>query len=193
MSRIPSPSLKSKTNIASPKLSSEYNKVVFSFEALDKNEYFNLDVTCEKWSNDLFETMKIVSNIDVQEIYNGKYSKSGSPLRIHQHANASAPCKIPNSLSLDDFWQIRISASKGGIHGRFVENVFYVIWFDPHHNLYPNKNFGGLKKITPISSCCKERDEELECLQIELKKAKEDIDFLEKYVQEIERRSILNN
>ena len=188
MSKIPQPSTNLKSKIVPPKISQTSSKVVFSFEALDKNEYFNLDATCENWSNDLFDTMKTVSNIDIKDIYSGRYSSKGSTLRIHQHGNASAPCKIPKTLSLEDMWQIRISSSKGGVHGRFVENVFYVVWFDPHHNLYPNDNFGGLKKITPPQTCCKERDEEIERLQAELSQLREDLAFWEECAKEAETK-----
>lgn len=93
--------------------------------------------------------------------------------------DASAPCKVPESVSLENMWKIRISKSKGGIHGIFVDNVFYVIWFDPHHNLYPDKNHGGLRKVTPPSTCCKDRDKELKQLRIELADVKEQVKFWE--------------
>ena len=40
-------------------------KVLFSFMSVDKNEYFNLDVTCQNWAADLFETMNRVSCITI--------------------------------------------------------------------------------------------------------------------------------
>ena len=160
-------------------------KVVFSFEAINKNEYFNLDGTCQNWSADLFNTMQTVSRIEVKDIYAGKYSGKNSTLRIHQHEKAKPPCKVPYKISLDDMWQIRISLSKGGIHGIFSENIFYVIWFDPHHNLYPDKNHGGLKKIIPPSTCCKDRDTELKRLREELEQVRSDCEFWESYVQEM--------
>lgn len=153
--------------------------VLFSFESIDRNEYFNLDGTCQNWAADLFEAMQKVSKITMAEIYAGKYSGKTSPFRIHQHEKAKAPCKIPPSVSLDDMWQIRISRSKGGIHGVFSDNVFYVIWFDPHHNLYPDENHGGLKKIIPPATCCKDRDKELVRLRSELEEAKKDAKFWE--------------
>ena len=190
MSRIPSPLAKSNSKIVAPKIPPTSDKIVFSFESIDRNEYFNLDATCENWSNDLFNTMKTVSNIDIKDIYAGKYSTKGSTLRIHQHGNASAPCKIPQNLSLEDLWQIRISSSKGGVHGRFVENVFYVIWLDPHHNLYPNDNFGGLKKITPPKTCCKDREELIEQLMNELAESRAEAKFWEECAKEAEAKLV---
>ena len=159
---------------------SEKNKnVLFSFESIDKNEYFNLDGTCHNWAADLFDTMQKVSKISMKDIYAGLYTREGSPLRIHTHATATAPCKVPDNISLDDMWQIRISANKGGIHGVFSDNIFYVIWFDPHHNLYPSKDLGGLRKVIPPSSCCKDRDEEIKKLNGQVEELKYEISLWE--------------
>lgn len=190
MGKIPQIKLdtKSKSRIVPNNIVIENNnqKVLFSFEAVEKNEYFNLDGTCQNWAADLFDTMQKVSKIQMKEIYAGKYSGKNSTLRIHQHEDAKPPCKVPFQFSLDDMWQIRISRSKGGIHGIFFDNVFYIIWFDPQHNLYPDKNHGGLKKITPPSTCCKEREIEIERLQKELEDVKEECHFWESYAQEKE-------
>ncbi len=167
----------------------ESQKILFSFEAVEKNEYFNLDGTCQNWAADLFETMKKVSGIELKDIYAGKYSGKTSPFRIHRHENADPPCKVPERISLEDMWQIRISVSKGGIHGIFSDNIFYVIWFDPQHNLYPDRNHGGLKKVVPPSTCCKERDLEIERLKNELEKAEETSLFWEEYAQNKEKET----
>lgn len=162
-------------------------KIVFSFECIDQNEYFNLDGTCQNWSADLFDTLQKVSAIKIKEITSGNYSGKNSTLRIHRHQNATPPCKVPENILLDDMWQIRISKSKGGIHGIFSENIFYVIWFDPQHNLYPDKNHGGLKKIIPPSTCCKDRDSEIKNLIIKIQELEEDRKFLYSYISDLEQ------
>lgn len=160
--------------------------VRFSFETLERNEYFNLDATCVNWASDLFDVLKLVSKIPVSDIYAGKYSTKGSPLRIHQHANAKPPCELPKDTAIDDMWQIRISSNKGGIHGIFgADGVFYVMWLDPQHNLYPNENYGGLKKLKLPQTCCKERDDEIGRLQEELRKEREEKHALEELINEI--------
>lgn len=136
-------------------------KIVCSFGALEYNDYFNLDGTCANWSKALFDLLKRMASITYGEALNGTYNKYGSPFRIHNHKNANVPCAIPLNIEKEDLYQIRISENMGGIHGFFNENVFHVIWLDPLHNMYPSKDRGGLKKIIPPSTCCKERDEEL--------------------------------
>ena len=140
-------------------------RLLFSFSAIQRDDYFNLDGTCQNWASELFLTLQKVSDITLSDVYAGKYSGKNSPLRIHSHRDVKNPCSSPVGVNVEDMWQIRISKSKGGIHGVFSENVFYVIWFDPQHNLYPDENHGGLKRVMPPSTCCKDRDEEINTLK----------------------------
>lgn len=39
----------------------------------------------------------------------------------------------------DDCWQLGIDNHKFRVHGFFIENVFYIVWLDPDHNLYHSK------------------------------------------------------
>ena len=188
MKKIPQAKAKKETRIT-PKnieIENKHEKVLFSFEAVEKNEYFNLDGTCQNWAADLFDTMQKVSRIALKDIYAGKYSGKTSPFRIHRHEDAKPPCKLPSNILLEDMWQIRISISKGGIHGIFFDNIFYVIWFDPQHNLYPDKNHGGLKRVIPPSTCCKDRDMEIEQLKEENDRLQKDCEFWEAYAQKSE-------
>lgn len=37
-----------------------------------------------------------------------------------------------------DAWQFQLSSNEHGrVHGYFIENVFYIVWLDPNHELYP--------------------------------------------------------
>lgn len=187
MSRVSVPHPSKPTNpIPSIPHKGHSDGILFSFASLERNEYFNLDGTCQNWASDLFNTMQLASQIDVRDVYAGRYSGKHSTLRIHTHEKAKPPCPVPDNIPLDEFWQIRISKSKGGIHGTFVENIFYVIWFDPQHNLYPDENHGGLKKITPPSTCCKERDLEIEELHKKLKKSEEHCQLWKEYAEGLE-------
>lgn len=155
-----------------PKVSrfEEKTGISFSFQTLEFNEYFNLDGTCVNWSNDLFKMLKEVSKIPkTQLLLMGK-----STYRVHSHENVTPPVSIPEGVKMKDMYQIRIEGSKGGIHGIFVDDIFYVIWLDPLHNLYPNEHYGGLRKVTPGSTCCKDRDEELILLKNEIKNLAEE-------------------
>lgn len=187
MSRVSVPRPSKPTNpIPSIPHKGHSDGILFSFASLERNEYFNLDGTCQNWASDLFDIMQEVSRLKISDIRAGQYSGKG--LRIHNHAAAHPPCPLPNGIQLSDFYQIRISQSKGGVHGIFVENIFYVIWFDPQHNLYPDENHGGLKKITPPSTCCKDRDLEIDNLKSELAESKAERKFWEECAIELEEK-----
>lgn len=38
----------------------------------------------------------------------------------------------------EDAWQFSITSNEHGrVHGFLIDHVFYVVWFDPNHKLYP--------------------------------------------------------
>ena len=78
VSIIPRPSKQSGTNIptAQKVFRTSVNTVVFSFEAYNKTEYFNLDGTCQNWASEMMDMMQDVSTHTVGELTSGKYGKS---------------------------------------------------------------------------------------------------------------------
>ena len=162
-------------------------KMFFSFEALEQTEYFNLSGTCQNWASDMLNMCKAVSSHTVEELRAGKLRT----FRFHSLNGAPCPEKLPSNVELKDMYQLRISTSKGGIHGVLVENMFYVIWLDPLHNMYPDDKFGGLRKIREGSTCCKDRDNEILSLceriaglECELEEAQ---GLVELYSQDVEK------
>lgn len=157
------------------------NGIVFSFEALERTEYFNLDGTCQNWSSDMLDMCKEVSKLTVKQLRNGRFST----FRFHSHENAKCPSPLPEGIELKDIYQMRISTSKGGIHGVLRENCFYIIWLDPLHNMYPDDKFGGLRKVKAPSTCCKDRDSEIVRLKNALEKAQDDIKDYQAIIEEL--------
>lgn len=149
--------------------------ISFSFEALERTKYFNIDGTCANWASDLFNMLREVSSITKKDLLSGNYAT----YRVHSHETANPPSELPNGVELKDCYQIRISKSKGGIHGVFFDDIFYVIWLDPLHNMYPDNKYGGLREVKPPSTCCKDRDEIIATLKEEIQKLKEEIKYWE--------------
>lgn len=185
MMTIPKPDVHydDRSKIPSPTTPDKNERICFSFEALETNEYFNLDATCANWSAELFEMLRIVSSAKKAELMSGRFRN----YRVHSHEKANPPTKLPQGVELKDCYQIRISKSKGGIHGVFSANVFYVIWLDPLHNMYPDDRYGGVKKIKPPTTCCRDREQQIDELQVELEKAKEDLQFFQEYYNEFDK------
>lgn len=177
-SRIPKPSsntLDSKIPKYSFIQKDQEKNIVFSFEALTTNEYFNLDMTCQNWAAELFEKLHNISKSKLSSLIS---ASGGQAIRIHDHSSSNPPVQIPYDIDKKDFYQIRIGTSKGGIHGVPYENIFYVIWIDPLHNMYPDSRYGGLKKIKPPVTCCMDRDSIVKKLGEDKETLQKDIESL---------------
>ncbi len=181
--RIPKPQKHDTSLIKRQHLNYTPSAITFSFEALDQTEYFNLDGTCINWASELFNMMKHISSIKKEALLSGAYTKS--KYRVHSHENAKPPSSLPEGVELKDCYQIRISKSKGGIHGVFYDNIFYVIWLDPLHNMYPDDRYGGLRKVKAGSTCCKDRDELLIKLQEENERLREENEYWEQEIDKL--------
>ena len=189
-SRIPKATAPSDScAIAKPSFVPSEGKVTFSFLPLEKTEYFNLDATCPGWSADLFDMLKGVSGLSAKQLKGGGHKT----YRVHNHESAKPPNPLPKGVSLKECYQIRISKSKGGIHGVFSDDVFYVIWLDPLHNMYPDDRYGGLKTIKPPKTCCMDLEETIAGLKEQIAQLKEERDIWENMAQEACEKQIQNN
>jgi len=113
----------------------------FSFSAFDRtNELFNLSGVDVKWFIDLLDCLKSVSGKTLDEL-----KKSTHDFHPVKWTNANAKCPSEQG----EYWQFRISKSKGRVIGLLLDNVFYVVWLDPHHNLTNSEGYGGVKKFPP--------------------------------------------
>lgn len=183
MGRIPTPTVDISTShkIPSPKKDFSEEKILFSFESLNFNKYFNLEATCPNWAKELFDMLHEISKIKVRDLKTGKYQT----YRVHNHENATPPCDLPNDIDLKSLWQIRISKSKGGIHGIFYENIFYIVWLDPLHNMYPDDKYGGLKELHQPTTCCMDLKETIDQLIEEKKELQEKNENLQKDIDSL--------
>ena len=118
----------------------------FSFSALDlDHEYFNLggaatDKTVGgKWFLDLLKCLKSVSQKTIPELKNSMYK-----LHPVDWENANVKCPDDNQA---EYWQLRINKSRGRVIGKLIDNIFYIIWLDPHHNLTNSEGYGTVKKF----------------------------------------------
>jgi len=114
-------------------------KVSFNFKHLCTSHAKFCYSSCEKeYFQKLLSRLKDVSTWTAKELRTD-HSKT---LRSHQ-INFDSWGITERGFNLgedigDDAWQISISANAyGRIHGYFIANIFYIIWLDPEHKLYP--------------------------------------------------------
>ncbi len=123
-------------------------KMRFSFVHFDReHEAFNCGGTKVGWFLDLLETIKHISNLTRIEF---EYHQR-QHYQVHRHdwskTSYKFDCLPPDLMEQieDECYQFRLSTGSGRVHGFFIENTFYVVWLDPHHNMNPDERFGGLK------------------------------------------------
>ncbi|OCR01225.1 hypothetical protein BCD67_17515 [Oscillatoriales cyanobacterium USR001] len=104
----------------------------------DGKDKFSIGGRDAKYLASLLKRLRDLSQLKAQEIINNQ-SKS---LRCHgivwQDTTEPNGFGIPNEDQLVNMpYQFQISANEyGRVHGFFSENIFYIVWLDPDHNLY---------------------------------------------------------
>ena len=114
--------------------------LVFSFKHLDlTSEKFSLKYCNDNYLQKFLERLKALNGFSVEEIRSNK-SKS---LRAHtidwsQTSETTGFSALNEQLRNLTAWQFEVSKSEHGrVHGFFIDRVFYVVWIDPNHLLYP--------------------------------------------------------
>jgi hypothetical protein len=160
------------------------DQVRFSFIYFNReHELFTCGKAPDGWFLVLFDNLKEISKLTKNEfLFDQRYKNHYD---THQHdwdkQDETRYYPLPEGMFeqiKDDCWQFRLSSSNGRVHGFMIENVFYIVWLDPHHNFYPDERFGGEKyyaaPLTPYQK-----------LEIEYERLKEQNASLEKEREEL--------
>lgn len=152
----------------------------FSFENFDREEpLFNLGdesgkdrVVSGKWFLDLLACLKDASGYKDRQEWRTK--RDLHPVDW-DHANAPKPANVDQY----EYYQFRINKSRGRVIGYFIDETFYIVWFDPHHNLTDSEGYGTATYYNRPRS-------EYEDLLNELHEYKEKDQKSQKYIEELE-------
>lgn len=145
----------------------------FSFASFDRtHELFNLGGKGEdgviegKWFIDLLECLRDVCNSRVYDLKNSMHD-------LHPIDWSKSNTDPPKNFEQYEYWQFRLNKSRGRVIGFKLENVFYILWLDPYHNLTDSEGYGGVKTYPKPMS-------EYEQLQTKIQDQKKKIEELEK-------------
>lgn len=119
-------------------------QLLFSFKFLNRDhEAFNLGGVEKDWYLTLIDHLKDISTINRNQLVVEKQQ--------HYQAHELEWEKCEYCFDFDekfleqvDCLQFRLSSSSGRVHGFIIGNRFYIVWLDPHHNLYPDDRYGGV-------------------------------------------------
>ena len=113
----------------------------FSFRHYQLTEKFCLPDgnSSPAYAGTLLERMREVSSIRVSEFRSTRHRS----LRAHQHdwlntSEKNGYAHLTEQLRGCEPWQFCLSANEHGrVHGILIDEVFYVVWLDPEHKMYP--------------------------------------------------------
>ena len=102
-------------------------------------KYYRKDSECfSAWQSS--ELKKFSAALEKISGQTAKDLKSYKPLCVkHKGPPAAKRFSRPDSLSEDlDFYEIKIDASnKARVHGVFVDSIFFLVWLDRQHAVFP--------------------------------------------------------
>lgn len=158
----------------------------FSFQRFDRNhDHFNLgdnsqsDKTVSSgWFLDMLDCLKEVSQKTFQEL------KQGKRFQLHPVKWEQANIPIPEDAKQAEYWQFRINKGRGRVIGIYDTKVFYIVWFDPHHNLTTSEHYGGVSWHPKPKSEYEQLLGKNEVLQEERNRLKEEIRAYEELLNE---------
>lgn len=139
-------------SVSTTKINNKNTKILFSYEYLDLN---NSKYSFNDMDNRLIVQFHSDYNKKIKEYCtkdNFKKSLSEKLWKMRNHIHpidwkdpqirescfTSLDTKLMEQIK-DDCWQLGINSTTFRIHGFFIENVFYIVWIDPKHNLYHSK------------------------------------------------------
>ncbi len=130
------------TNNIKPTEVRDTEKVSFNFKRLNEKEN-KFKFTCKdaKYFCILLDRLKNISYFSKKELA----TNNSRGLRCHK-INFSDIKVSERSFGIlgedvdEDAWQFELTANEHGrVHGYFIDSIFYVVWLDPDHELYPQK------------------------------------------------------
>jgi hypothetical protein len=132
---------KSKAKIIPQTPSKLKEHILFSFRYLDfSNKKFQFPENKPDYFINLIHRLQETCKITLEDF------RITSAKSFHSHAICWITAtenqfkNLPKQLQDGEDWQFSITKVKyGRIHGVLLDNIFFIVWFDPYHKLSPQK------------------------------------------------------
>ena len=86
-----------------------------------------------------------------------------------------------------EYWQFRINKGSGRVIGVKIDNIFYVVWLDPYHNLIDSEGYGKAQYYYRPKTEYELLQERYEHLKIEYAELSKENETFEKLFDEMSR------
>ena len=170
--KLESSVLKSFAEESYRKISNEKLRISFKFVDWESEEFF-IHGLSQKYYELLFDAFNDIQNSTADDIKQQTHPRL-TPKFINWKGDStitrsSFPDKIKDALRPQsgndenelqkqyeemtrDSFELRVAKGYGRIHGFIFDNTFYVVWFDPAHNLFPGRDDKGKDRKTKLPS-----------------------------------------
>lgn len=129
-----------KTNSAiRPIVNADNETIRFSFKHLAfKHDKFSFEERSCEYFCKVLERLKNISTLKASEIFSNRSSSLRThPIDWNKTTEKQGFTHLNEQLRQIPAYQFQISSNEHGrVHGFILENIFFVIWLDPEHNLY---------------------------------------------------------
>lgn len=138
-------------------------KIVFSFAYFRQIEYFGLGGCSTSWFTSIFDRFVTLSALAQKELQQQRDAYRYHPINwkqknipIQRHDLFWVPNGIIENEEEIDFFQLSVSTGTGRFVGYWGDvdtepSTFYIVLFDPEHNIQPAQKHNYQKRPTPIS------------------------------------------
>jgi hypothetical protein len=143
MGKIKDKKLLSQKNIRDTDLSLNCvkdNHLRFSFKYLDmKHPKFSIKNQDARYVEKVLERFQGLSGMTSSEIKTSRTKTlRAHPIDWDKTSEPSGFSSLNRQLRETDAFQFNITSNEHGrIHGFFIDSIFFIVWFDPEHKLYP--------------------------------------------------------
>jgi len=110
----------------------------FSFKFFQEHEKFNLNNVNKNYLLKLIERLKNISTLSLKDFINNHHKALRiHPIKWHETTIPKGFYHLPEQIRQCEPWQFQITSNEHGrVHGLLIDEVFYIVWFDPEHKLY---------------------------------------------------------
>lgn len=113
--------------------------VLFSFKYYEFSGKFSCLRQDGAYMDTVLGRFKDLSGVKPQELVNAGKSWRCHPIEWEKTSEPQGFTNLPPQLSDYTPMQIGLGKAKGRIHGVFSGDIFYLVWFDAEHQLWPEK------------------------------------------------------
>lgn len=129
--------------IPRPELPTEDRALRFSFKYLDlEHSKFRYADCPPEFLESVWHELKRLSGWPVSEFCRYQNERANHPIHFAETSEPDGFAGLdPEQLGYAEAWQFcPRPRTDWRIHGILIEDMFYLVWFDPHHRLYPKQN-----------------------------------------------------